>query len=156
MPNPGSISLLCTILKMAPKFPRKPETLFYRRSLDERSLCDLSVPCFRIADRVNPYLIKVRFYQKGTQKFGKSVVRGHCNHRGFVLKADLSYGAATNRFTTEPNQSKRSAPKQKRTFALHSLLLHLGGHASGKSKRRRRLLLRFLRPTFRTCSKEAS
>src|SRR5680860_1868160 len=29
----------------------------------ECSLCDLSVPCFRIADRVNPYLIKVRFYQ---------------------------------------------------------------------------------------------
>lgn len=30
----------------------------------ECSLCDLSVPCFRIADRVNPYLKKDRFYQK--------------------------------------------------------------------------------------------
>jgi hypothetical protein len=26
-------------------------------------LCDLSVLCFRIADRVTPYRIKVRFYQ---------------------------------------------------------------------------------------------
>jgi hypothetical protein len=36
------------------------------------------------------------------------------------LKADLSYGAATDRFTTESSQSKRSAPKQKRTSASAS------------------------------------
>ncbi|MFT6909821.1 MAG: hypothetical protein ACJAS1_006548, partial [Oleiphilaceae bacterium] len=34
----------------------------------------------------------------------------------FVLKAVLSYGAATDRFTTESSQSKRSSPKQKRTL----------------------------------------
>jgi hypothetical protein len=33
----------------------------------ECPLCDLSVPCFRIADRVNPYLIKDRFYQKAAK-----------------------------------------------------------------------------------------
>jgi hypothetical protein len=33
----------------------------------ECSLCDLSVPCFRIANRVNPYLEKDRFYQKAAK-----------------------------------------------------------------------------------------